>query len=256
MEISALASGSSGNCFYVGNNSSGVLVDAGISAKQILSRLSLINKKPESIKAILLTHEHADHIRGADVFSRNFNIPIFCTNKTSSDSFICSNKDSINSIKNHENFKIAGLDIETFKKSHKARDPVFFSLSLQNKKVSVITDLGYCCSNVISEVGSSNAVFLESNHDPAMLDEGPYPYYLKKWVKGDDGHLSNTQAGLCALEHANSRLKNIILSHISKTNNTPELALKTFYKLIKERKNFHPNVLVSNREMPTKIIKI
>src|SRR4030042_4149896 len=118
MEISALASGSSGNCFYIGGSNSGVLVDAGISCKQIIDRLELIGKNPKNIKGILITHEHTDHIRGVDVFARNFNIPIFATKKTSGSIFLCSNLELINNIRNNENFKLAGMEVKAFSKSH------------------------------------------------------------------------------------------------------------------------------------------
>jgi phosphoribosyl 1,2-cyclic phosphodiesterase len=256
MEICALASGSSGNCFYIGNNkNAGILIDAGISAKQISERLAMIGKNPSSIKAIFITHEHADHTKGADVFARGFNIPIFATKKTIEQSNICRNKDLIDSIKNKDSFKVAGMEIEAFSKSHKAADPVFFSVS-EKKKVSVITDLGYCCKNVILEVSDSNALFLESNHDPGMLEAGPYPYFLKKWVGGDDGHLSNNQASLCILEHGTRKLKHVFLSHLSSTNNTAKIALSTFNSAIKERKDLFPKVEVSFKDRPTGLVKI
>jgi phosphoribosyl 1,2-cyclic phosphodiesterase len=257
MEISALASGSSGNCFYIGNEKthSGVLIDAGISSKSIIERLRLIGRKPELIKAILITHEHSDHIRGADVFARQFNIPIFATKKTFEDRLICKDSDLINHIKNNEFLKIAGLDIEAFSKPHKAADPVSFSI-INHKRVSVITDLGHCSKAVIDCIQESNALFLESNHDVNMLQKGPYPYYLKKWVGGDEGHLSNMQASLGILEHGSRKLSNLILSHLSKTNNTPELALHTINALVKERKDLNPKIIVSNRETPMKLIKI
>lgn len=256
MEISALASGSSGNCFFIGNDKkSGILIDAGISAKQISERLAIIGKNPEDIKGVFITHEHVDHIRGADVFARQFNIPIYATKKTITHSKICSDESFLNSIKNNETLKIAGLQIEANSKSHKAADPIFFNVCL-NKRVSVITDLGYCCKNVARDVSVSDAIFFESNHDIKMLEEGPYPYFLKKWVRGDEGHLSNTQAGVCILEHGSKKLKNIILSHISRTNNTSELALATFRSLMKERKDCQVKVSVSNPQRPTNLIRI
>lgn len=258
MEVCALASGSSGNSFYVGNSKSknGILIDSGISSKRIVERLGTIGKKPEQIKAIFITHEHSDHIRGADVFARQFNVPIFATKKTASSCFLCSNNELVNTIKNNENVSISGLDIEAFSKSHKVADPVSFSVYYRNKKASIITDLGYCCNNVIQNVSDADLLCLESNHDMELLEKGPYPWFLKKWIKSDLGHLSNMQASLCVLEHASKKLKNVVLSHMSSTNNTPEIALKTFSSLIKERKDLKPRISLSLKDKPTELFKL
>lgn len=254
MEICALASGSSGNCFYVENNSNAILVDCGISAKQIIERLHSIKKNPEKIKGIFITHEHSDHIRGTDVFSRKFSIPIFVTQRTSESCFLSSNCDLINFIKNNETIKLGGMEIEAFSKSHKAADPVSFSI-FKEKKVSIITDIGYSCNNVLKNINDSDALFIESNYDEDMLLNGPYPHFLKKWIKSDIGHLSNDQSARSVLENADSRLKYLVLSHLSKNNNTPEIALKSF-KLLKERKDLNPKIFVSERDRISKIVRL
>jgi len=256
MEICALASGSSGNCFYLGSRKdSGILVDAGITCKQIVERLGKIGKKPEKIKAIFITHEHSDHIRGADVFARNFNVPIFATKKTIKGRPLCSDENLINTIKNNETLQTAGLQIEAFSKSHLAEDPVSYNI-VNHKRVSVITDVGHACKNVISNVSESDFLFLESNYDELMLKNSFYPPYTKAWIKSDEGHLSNTQAGVCVLEHGSRKLKNVVLSHISINNNTEDIALKTFNSLIKERKDLSPKISCSSREMPTRLFRL
>ena len=255
MEISVLGSGSSGNCFFIQNNKNAILIDAGLSAKQITFRLETINKNPDMIKGIFITHEHADHLRGADILARHLNIPIFATKKTIQNSFLCLNPDLINSIKNTELLKLAGMEISAFSKSHQAADPISFSIR-NGKTISIITDAGFACENIISAVSQSDFLCFESNHDEKMLIEGPYPYFLKKWIKSDTGHLSNRQSALCVLEHANSKLNHVILSHLSQTNNTPELAVKTFNSLIKERRDLKPKVTHSDRDIPTKLFKI
>jgi phosphoribosyl 1,2-cyclic phosphodiesterase len=258
MELCALASGSSGNCFYIGNpaQNKGILVDAGISSKKIIERLEKIGKKPESIAGIFITHEHSDHIRGADVFARAFNTPIFATKKTADKCSLCSNGELITKIGNQSSIEIAGFEVESFSKHHLAEDPVSYSIFGNGKTASVITDLGICCNRVNSAVTDSNFLFLESNHDPIMLENGPYPAHLKTWIQGDYGHLSNIQASLCILEHASKKLKNVVLSHLSQTNNTPEIALNTFNYLIKERRDIHPRAIVSLREKPTELFKL
>ncbi|HRZ85336.1 MAG TPA: MBL fold metallo-hydrolase [Candidatus Paceibacterota bacterium] len=254
MEICALASGSSGNCFYVANDKCSILIDAGISAKQIVERLNLIKKDPEDIEGIFITHEHSDHVKGSDVFARKFNVPIFATKGTVFNGFLCSNPELINIIRNNETLKIKGMEVTAFSKSHGAADPVSYSV-VNNKKISIITDAGYGCDNIISNVSDSDFLCLESNHDRNMLDNGPYPWPLKKLVGSDRGHLSNMQAALCVLEHGSQHLKHVMLSHLSKINNTPEIALNTF-KILKERKDLNCKVTVSTREMITPIFKI
>jgi len=255
MEISVLSSGSSGNCFYIENKNNAILVDCGISCKQINERLNFIGKSPEKIKGIFITHEHTDHIKGVDVFARNFNVPIYATKKLIDEKFLCSQKDLLNELSMNETISIGNMEIETFSKSHKALEPVFFTIS-NGKKISIITDAGFACNNIIKHVSDSDFLCLESNHDIKMLEEGPYPWHLKKWIKSDVGHLSNMQASLCVLENAPHRLKNIVLSHLSETNNTPELAQQTFSGLIKERSDLRPNILVSSKFVPTSMLRI
>lgn len=254
MEISALASGSSGNCFYIENDGKAILIDAGISAKQICERLANLKKCPENVKAIFITHEHSDHTRGADVFSRKFDVPIYATKKTIQNSFLRFNENA-ESIKNSEVVDLGGMKIEAFSKPHSCPDPVSYNV-FNGKKISVITDVGYASKNIIDNVSDSDFLCLESNHDEMMLESGPYPYFLKKWIKSNDGHLSNVQAALCVLEHGNKKLKHIVLSHLSLTNNKPELALETFNFLLKERRDLNPKMSVSERASETPLFKV
>lgn len=257
MELCAIASGSSGNCFYIGNSklNQGIIVDAGISARQFFFRMAMLNRSPESIKGIFITHEHKDHVKGADVLARRFNIPIFATKKTAQNNFLCSDESLLNTIKNNESIDIAGMTIEAFPKSHHADDPVSFNIQA-DKKASIITDAVYACKNIAENVLDSDFLFLESNHDENMLVTGKYPYFLKKLIKSDIGHLSNKQAALCVLEYASPKLKHIVLSHLSKVNNTQQLALKTFHSMLNKRKNISPDISVSLGEEPTNLFKI
>lgn len=255
MELAALSSGSSGNCFYVGNEKSAVLIDVGISAKQVINRLLQINGNPEKIKAIFITHEHTDHICGADVLARKLKIPIFATKATLKNRFICSEKNLLKEIEKNSTTKIDELKIQAFSKFHSAADPVSYTIH-EKKKVSVITDAGIACENICSHISNCDSLFIESNHDELLLENGPYPYYLKKWIKSDGGHLSNKDAALCIIKHASPKLQKIILSHLSKTNNTPDLAFQTFKEIISTRKNFSPEIIVSHREHPTQMFTI
>lgn len=256
MKVAALSSGSDGNCFYLENDSSAILIDAGINAKHTFERLDQLKINPNKIKALFITHEHIDHVRGVDVIARKLNIPIFATNGTIKNGFICSNDSLINKIKNNEIININGMRIEAFSKKHKALDPVSYIISNSNKTTSVITDIGIACNNVNDAISKSNFVFLESNHDIDMLNVGPYPHFLKNWVRGDTGHLSNNQASLAVLEYGHSKLKNVVLSHISKVNNTPSVALNTFNKTLKERHNFDAKVFTSVESSPTQLFRV
>lgn len=254
MDICALASGSSGNCFLVEDKGNIILIDAGISCRQIIEKMQFIGKDPVNIKGIFITHEHSDHTRGSDILSRKFNIPIYATKMTAENCCLCKDSNLINHIKNDETVSAGGMDIEAFSKSHRASDPVCYNI-FKKKKISVITDAGYCCDNIINNIIDSDALFLESNYDSDMLENGPYPYFLKKWIKSDIGHLSNLQAAQCVFLHGNPKLKYIILSHLSKNNNTPELALKTF-NMLKERRNFSPKILVSERDRVSRVLSV
>ena len=259
MKISALASGSSGNCFYVESEKKGeaILIDCGISCKQVEERLSLLKKDPKKIKGIFVTHEHTDHIRGIDVFARKFNVPIFAPKKMIENKFICSNKPLLNNIKNDSTNKIADLEIMAFPKSHKSLDPVSYSVLDKNgKKLSVITDAGYACKNIIDNVSESNFLAIESNYDEKMLDDGSYPWPTKQWIKSDIGHLSNIQSAACVLEHATKKLKTVLLCHISQHNNTPEKALETSLYFIKQRSDIKPQINISTRQFATPLFKL
>jgi len=256
MRVCALASGSSGNCFFIeASNGESLLVDLGISCKQTIARLESIGKKPENIKGIFITHEHIDHIRGVDVFARKFNIPVFATSGTFNDRLVVSDNELVNEIENNEIMKFHGIQVEAFSKSHKASDPVSYTIVEKNKRVSVITDAGFACGNVNSHIKDADFLFLESNHDEKMLMEGKYPWPTKKWIKSDLGHLSNNQASLAVLEHSPKKLGNVVLSHISQHNNTLDVAMKSF-NILKERRDLKPKVSLSTREAPTHLFLV
>lgn len=256
MKVGALASGSNGNCYFIENENRAVLIDAGISCKKITLGLESWGINPRIVEGIFITHEHSDHVIGADVFARTFNVPVFATKKTHESKKLCSDNKLIHEINKKDSLNIAGMEVEAFSKSHGAVDPVSFSISNGKKRTSVITDVGYACKNVCSEISDADSLFLESNYDDKMLDDGPYHPWHKKWVKGDEGHLSNLQASLAVLEFANPKLDNVILSHLSGTNNIPELARKTFLNLMKERNDWKGKLHVAERGNIGKLIKV
>lgn len=257
LEFSALSSGSSGNCFYVRNPLSkvAVLIDAGMTAKKTEERLTSIGRSIKEIKGIFITHEHSDHIAGADVLARKHKIPVYATKKTFLDRYICREEDQI-LIKNNETTTLGGMRVEAFSKTHGAADPVSYNVTKENKKISIITDAGMACKNITSNINESNILCMESNHDPKMVSEGTYPAFLKKWITSDTGHLSNQQSALAVLEHASTKLRKVVLSHLSSHNNTPHEALHTYKNLIKERSDLRPQITVSTRYAATPIMKV
>ncbi|OPJ55421.1 MBL fold metallo-hydrolase [Alkalithermobacter paradoxus] len=234
----SVASGSSGNCHYVGYKNTGVLVDAGLSGKKIKENLEKFDVNLENVSGILITHEHSDHIKGAGILSRKYDIPIYANEKT-----FQAMKDKIGDVKeknivifkNNTKFSLNDIQITPFSIHHDAVDPVAFSFDDEKTKISIATDLGYICDNIRKNIYNSKLVVLESNHDVEMLKMGPYPYYLKRRVLSKNGHLSNEDAGKFALELVEKGTQKIFLAHLSRENNFPELAFETVKGILKSK---------------------
>lgn len=237
MRFCALYSGSSGNSLYVGTPRTHVLIDAGLPGSRIQSALGRIGVDLQELDGILITHEHSDHIRGAGVMSRRYDLPVYATEKT------WAAMDTISSLgvilpKNRRvfnkdmDFYIKDLNIQPYEIPHDAADPVGYCLYWQNKKIAVATDLGHTNQQIIQTLKDADLLVLESNHDEEMLDRGPYPYYLKKRIKGNRGHLSNTAAGRALLQLTQGRLRHVLLGHLSAENNRPDLALSTVTSIL------------------------
>ncbi len=257
MFLSALSSGSCGNCFYFESHGTAFLIDAGLSCKQIVERIERIGRDARMIKALFITHEHVDHVRGADIFSKRFGVPIFATQKTAEACGFGENDCLVNHIENNECIELGkNIRVSAFSKSHDCSDPVSFNVSMEGKEIGVCTDIGYACSNVINAINSSNFLIMESNYDVNMLKKGPYPGFLKERISGEKGHLSNFESAVSVLEHASSKLKGVMLSHLSDVNNNPYMAFNTFSSIIKERRDLKPSLLVSERNICTGLIGI
>ncbi|MGA2782966.1 MAG: MBL fold metallo-hydrolase [Smithella sp.] len=256
MKIASIASGSNGNCYYLENDNDAILIDAGISTKQIVHRMTNIGLSMSKVRAVFISHEHTDHVRGLDVLSRKYSIPVFITRKTYSSYGKTIREPLLNFFSPGKQVKIGKIHVNPFLKSHDAAEPCSFSVSSERKNVAVMTDIGLKCSNVISHIKDADAIFLESNYDDDMLQTGPYPSYLKVRISSDLGHLSNTQAGMIALEYASPRLKHVFLSHISENNNTPELALHTFNNFIKQKKDLKPELFIASRHKESSLVSL
>ncbi len=232
IKFCSLYSGSHGNCIFLGTDRTKILIDAGMNAKHIEQGLQAIGENPKDINAILITHEHADHIQGAGVYARRHQTPIYANAATWEAMMPCIGPHFDWQRKMVPSdagamFAIGDIGIQSFSISHDAAAPVAYTFFSEDRQVSIVTDLGYVSQEVRTFVRGSDAVLLESNHDKEMLMNGPYRWPLKQRIRGPQGHLSNEDAAEFALELAKDGTKIIFLGHLSQQNNTPELALTT-----------------------------
>lgn len=224
IEICAIASGSNGNCYYIGNQSEAVLVDAGISCRQIIQRMKDRNLNPLKVKSVFISHEHSDHISGARVFGNRMQVPVYLTAKTYYGAYKNMRPDYPRFFNPGETVEVGEFSIHSFLKNHDASEPCSFRIQYKNKSIGIFTDIGEPCDNVTSHLQKCDGLFLETNYDEKMLWEGKYPFFLKQRVASGVGHLSNSQAFNLLENHAGENLKCVFLSHLSKENNTPETA--------------------------------
>lgn len=229
MRLCSIASGSSGNCIYAGSDSTHILVDVGISGKRTEAGLNELDLSMRDIDGIFITHEHTDHIAGLGVLSRKYEIPIYATKGTIEAIKRCSSVGAIpdglfQPICVDEKIVIKDLVCNPMKISHDAAEPVAYRISHGKKKVGIITDLGNYNDYTVESLKGMDALLLEANHDVRMLQVGPYPYHLKQRILGDRGHLSNERAGQLLSRILHEKLQAVVLGHLSKDNNLPELA--------------------------------
>ncbi|MCD8740402.1 MBL fold metallo-hydrolase [Mucilaginibacter roseus] len=224
--IAALNSGSNGNCYYVGNEHEAVLIDVGISCREVERRMARLGLQMTKVKAIFISHEHSDHISGLAVLCRKYKLPVYITPGTMLHGRLM--LDCVMNFTEHQPVAIGSLTVTAFTKLHDAAEPHSFIVADRNITIGVFTDLGAVCSNLTKYFKLCHAAFLEANYDEQMLDSGRYPYFLKRRIRGGKGHLSNAQALQLFIEHKPSFMSHLLLSHLSKDNNSPELALELF----------------------------
>lgn len=226
--ISSLNSGSNGNCYYIGNEREAVFIDAGISCRETERRMKRSGLHIKKVKAVFISHEHADHITGLVTLSKKYQLPVYITEATHRMAKIRLEKHLINCFREDEPVQVGGLTVTAFSKFHDAGDPHSFMVASSSAKVGVFTDIGTVCKKLIHHFKQCHAAFLEANYDENMLMNGDYPYHLKKRIAGDQGHLSNIEALELFKKHRPSFMSHLILSHLSKNNNTPGLVEKLF----------------------------
>jgi phosphoribosyl 1,2-cyclic phosphodiesterase len=248
--IASIASGSNGNCYYVGNAREAVLIDAGISCREIVRRMERLGLDMKKVKAIFISHEHSDHIRGLEVTAKKFDLPVYITPATLQHGGLKISSEVL-SFESYQPVCFGDLRITAFPKQHDAADPYSFVVEHEGIRIGVFTDIGTSCDHVINNFRQCHAVFLEANYDEKMLEEGGYPFYLKRRIRGDKGHLSNDQALALFKQHRAPYLSHLLLSHLSKNNNSPALVEELF-----KREAGATHVAVASRYQETGVFQI
>lgn len=228
--IASLNSGSNGNCYYVGNQHEAVLIDAGLSCRETELRMDRSGLFMNTIKAVFISHEHSDHTRGAAVLARKYKLPVYLSPGTHNTGRIYLDRNLVRYFEANTPVIIGGLAVNAFPKQHDAKDPFSFTVSGNGITIGVLTDLGTACDHVKVNFNRCHAVFLEANYDEDMLENGPYPEYLKTRIRSDQGHLSNIQALELFTTHRPDFMSHVILSHLSQDNNNPRLVQELFMK--------------------------
>ena len=251
---SRFQSGSNGNCIYVEAGGGKFLFDAGISGSRARQRLARHGRDVADVDAVLISHDHVDHSHSMGIFHRKFGLPIYVTAKTyqAASRYPLGEIDGPNHFTAGESLRFGKVTVETIATPHDGADGVVFVVDDGRRRLGILTDLGHVFDELESIVGSLDAVLLESNYDPDMLANGPYPDFLKRRIEGPGGHLSNFQAADVLQSNASGRLKWVCLAHLSEDNNTPSLALKTHRRILGKRLP----LLVATRHEATDVLEV
>lgn len=237
LRFSVLASGSTGNAFYIESNQEKLLVDAGLSGKQLDQLFSEVDVDPSELSGILVTHEHSDHIKGLGIIARKYNLPIYANEKTWT-----AMEGKIGKLTTDQKFHFdvdetktfGDIDVQSFGVSHDAADPMFFTFHRGNKKVALVTDLGYVSDKIKDTVKGADAFIFEANHDVELLRMGRYPWSVKRRILGDSGHISNEDCGLALAECITNQTERVYLAHLSQDNNMKDLARMSVDQVLKQ----------------------
>lgn len=227
--VTSLNSGSNGNCFYIGNKREAVLIDAGISCRETERRMARLNLSMHHVKAVFISHEHTDHVRGIRTLAKKYQLPVYSTPGTLREHHLQADYPHSHPLYPYREVVVGDLKIKAFPKSHDAHDPQSFVINHQTVQVGVFTDIGVPCEHVINHFKNCHAIFLETNYDLEMLMNGRYPYHLKRRISSSLGHLSNEQALELFCKYRNPHLSHLFLSHLSQENNDP-LLVKNLFK--------------------------
>lgn len=226
--IASLNSGSNGNSYYIGNHTEAVLVDAGISCRETEKRMRRLGLSMKKLKAIFISHEHTDHIKGLGRIAEKYSLPVYITGNTCGSCGTTFNPGLATALAPHVPVQVGQLTVTAFPKHHDAADPVSFIITGNGVTIGVFTDIGMACEQVTKYFRLCHAAFLEANYDEYMLENGRYPYHLKNRIRGGKGHLSNSQALQIFTTHRPAFMTHLLLSHLSKENNDPALVKQLF----------------------------
>jgi phosphoribosyl 1,2-cyclic phosphodiesterase len=249
--IASLNSGSNGNCYYIGNEEEAVLIDAGLSCRETERRMRRLGLPLDRVKAIFISHEHDDHIRGLEILSRRYQLPVYITGPTLEQCRFPPDQALVRSFLHGESVIIGGLRILAFSKSHDASDPYSFVVSSASVRIGIFTDIGVVCDNLIRHFTQCHAAFLETNYDEEMLENGRYPWPLKNRIRGGHGHLSNRQALHLFAAYRPPFMSHLLLAHLSQDNNRPELAQALF-----EAQAGGTNIIVASRHNESEVYAV
>lgn len=247
----ALASGSNGNCYFVGNEQEGVLIDVGISCTEIEFRMERLGIPISIIKAIFITHEHSDHIKGLNKFAKKHKLPVFITLGTWESMQTSIPGEQVFRIQDQQIVKVGSLQVLPFRKLHDAAEPVSFIVSQNGIQIGVLTDIGLVSEEVKRRFSNCHIAYLEFNYETELLNNGRYPYFLKKRIQGGLGHLSNQQAFDLYEKFRSPKLRLLIASHLSGQNNSPEIVQAYF-----NDRNDGVQLEIASREVGSGLYKI
>lgn len=250
MKICLLASGSKGNALLVCSGCNRLLVDAGLSARELGRRLSLAGVAPDSLDAVLITHEHIDHVRGLALLSRRWNLPVYLHHAAAAVLPAQQRPDHLVEFESGEEFAVGDFGVRAFPVTHDAAAPVGFTVTGSFGRLGIATDLGIATRLVSEELRGCRCLILEANHDEAMLRDGPYPWPLKQRIKGSHGHLSNRACAELLGQLCWEGLEAVFLAHLSETNNDPRLATAAATAVLSRQSRCQPRLLVGHQEQP------
>ena len=251
LAVCVLASGSRGNAIFISDGVTGILLDAGLSAAEIKRRLKSRGLSPKDLCAILLSHEHSDHIQSVGVLSRQLKLPIYLSRKIKKKAPLGNSVHKLQTFDCGLPFQINKMTVHPFSISHDAADPVGFTIAQNGSRIGIATDLGNVTPHVKSQLKDCQLLILEANHDPQMLINGPYPWPLKKRIQSQRGHLSNQQSKHLLQELQHRQLQHVILAHLSEINNNPQKVLAEITSAFSRHK---PRLTVASQHHSSEII--
>lgn len=256
MKICSIASGSKGNCTYLESGDLRVLIDVGMSLRETILRMEMRGIDPEGVHAVLVTHEHIDHIRSAGSYSRKFKIPVYVSNQVHSKAAKHLSKTTVIEFESGSPFVFRDVSIDPFPITHDSCDPVGFTIESREGKFGSVTDLGIVTRLVAEKLRGCRALNLESNHDVDMLMNGPYPWELKQRIKSRHGHLSNEESLSLLHELAHERLESLVMAHLSEVNNHPDHVLRSTESFLRDQNVCAPKIVIGDQYSASCVMEI